>query len=148
MSGTPGISEALAQVIAADPFARHLGIELLDLQPGRSRMVMPLASYMDNFNGLAHGGAIFTLADTAFAAASNAHGTVAVALSMTIHFLRSPQIGTRLIAEARESRLSRRAGFYEITVTGEDGQAVAVAQGVVHRREGRVTGRRPEDGDV
>ena len=76
----PAISETLAQVIAADPFARSLGIELLHLQPGHSRMAMVLQPHMDNFNGLAHGGAVFTLADAAFAAASNAHGTVAVAL--------------------------------------------------------------------
>jgi len=132
--GETGAATAqVAEIIAGDPFARYLGIELLDLRPGHSRMAMVLRSHMDNFNGLPHGGAIFTLADAAFAAASNARGTVAVALSMTIHYLTSPASGTRLIAEATESRLGRRVAFYDITVASEDGQPVARCQGVVQR---------------
>lgn len=132
-------SSALAQVIADDPFARYLGIEVLHVQPGYSRLAMTLQPYMFNFNGLAHGGAIFTLADAAFAAASNSHGTVAIALSMTIHYLNAPSPGTRLIAEATESRLGRRAAFYEITVSEEEGRPVARCQGVVQRRDAMVT---------
>lgn len=143
--GETGSASAQAtEVIAGDPFARHLGIELLHLRPGHSRMAMTLGSHMSNFNGLPHGGAIFTLADAAFAAASNAHGTVAVALSMTIHYLEASSPGTRLIAEATESRLGRRVAFYDITVSQEDGRPVARCQGVVQRRDEMVARRQDE----
>ncbi len=135
----PGVVE---QVIGGDPFARHLGIELLDLQPGRSRLAMTLLPHMNNFNGLAHGGAVFALADAAFAAASNAHGTVALALTMSIQFLDAPSPGVRLIAEAREVRLGRRTGFYEISVAEENGREVARCQGVAHRRPDPLTTHR------
>lgn len=134
-------ADALVQAIAGDPFARHLGIELLSLEPGHSRLAMTLQPYMQNFNGLAHGGAIFALADAAFAAASNSHGQVAVALSMTIHYLNAPSPGARLIATAAESRLGRTAAFYDIVVAEEGGSTVARCQGVVQRRD-RLVGER------
>lgn len=80
---------------------------------------------MLNFNGLAHGGAIFSLADAEFAGASDSHGQVAVALSMTIHYLDAPSPGVRLVAEATESRLGRRVAFYDIVVSEEGGRTVA-----------------------
>lgn len=135
-------SEPRYQIIANDPFARHLGIELLSLRPGHSRMAMQLAPTMQNFNGLTHGGAIFALADAAFAAASNAHGTVAIALAMSIQFLDPPTPGARLTADATEVRVGRRAGFYEIVVTEEDGRMVARCQGIAHRRADQVTDHR------
>jgi len=132
---SPVRSDALARIIADDPFARSLGIELIALQPGRSRLEMILAPSMRNFHGLAHGGAIFTLADAAFAAASNSHGQVAVALSMTIHYLNAPSPGARLIAEAVESRRGRTAAFYDVVVWEDGGAMVARCQGVVQRRD-------------
>lgn len=132
---SPTRPDALRQVIADDPFARHLGIELLDLQPGRCRLEMTLQPFMRNFHGLAHGGAIFALADAAFAAASNSHGQAAVALSMTIQYLTTPSPGARLIAEASESRLGRTAAFYDIVVAEDGGSTVARCQGVVQRRD-------------
>lgn len=127
-------SEPRYQLIANDPFARHLGIELLALRPGYSKMAMRLTPSMQNFNGLTHGGALFTLADAAFAAASNAHGTVALALAMSIQFLDPPAPDARLVAEATEARVGRRAGFYEISVTEDGGRLIARCQGTVHRR--------------
>lgn len=135
-------SEPRYQIIANDPFSRHLGMELLVLRPGSSRMAMRLMPSMQNFNGLTHGGAIFALADAAFAAASNSHGTVAIALAMSIQFLDPPTAGARLIADATEVRAGRRAGFYEISVTEEDGRAVARCQGIVHRRADPITDHR------
>lgn len=134
--------EVTRQVIAGDPFAQHLGIELLHLRPGYSRMAMRLQPWAQNFNGLPHGGAIFALADSAFAAASNGHGTVAIALSMSIQFLQPPAASSRLVAEAREVRLGQRTGFYEISVTEEDGREVARCQGVAHRRPDPLSGYR------
>ena len=130
------LPKALRDRIAADPFARRLGIELLELRPGYSRMRLAVAPSMANFHGIVHGGVIFSLADAAFAAASNAHGDPAVALAMSIQFFDAPRSNSTLVAEAREQRLGRRAAFYAMTVVDETGKPVAACQGVVHRRLG------------
>lgn len=119
--------------VAGDPYARWLGIELLELAPGFCRAAMKLGPHMVNFHGSPHGGAIFSLADYAFGAACNAHGEPAVALTHTIQFLATAKPGTRLVAEARTERQGRRAGFYEMTVTAEDGTVVATGQAVALR---------------
>jgi acyl-CoA thioesterase len=122
--------------IAGDPYASRLGIELLDLAPGRARTALTLAPDLHNFHGLPHGGAIFSLADAAFAAACNAGGEPAVALTVNIQFLAAVSPGTRLVAEARATREGRRAGFYGITVTADDGTVVATCQAVAIRKPG------------
>lgn len=128
------LTRALRSRISADPFAQRLGITLLALRPGYSRMRLSLDPSLANFQGIVHGGAIFSLADAAFAAASNSHGTPAVALAMSIQFLNTPRAGSKLTAEAREQRLGRRAGFYAMTVVDDAGTTIATCQGVVHRR--------------
>jgi acyl-CoA thioesterase len=128
---------SLKSKIEADPFARSLGIELLALRPGYSRLAMTLQPHMLNFHGIPHGGAIFSLADAAFAAAGNSHGQVAVALSMTINFRSAVPSGTRLLAEAIEQSLGGRTGLYRITVTAdnEEKRLVAVCDGTVYRKK-------------
>ena len=115
-----------------DLFARQLGIELLDLQPGYSRAGLALAAYMVNGLGLPHGSVIFTLADFAFAAACNASGRAAVALSMDIHFLTSPPPGAYLIAEAVEVRTGNRTGLYRMTVKDSAENLVAEVHGMAY----------------
>ena len=121
--------------IRRDPFARSLGIELLELQPGYSRMKMTVRGEMLNFHGIPHGGAIFSLADAAFAAASNSHGIQAVALEMTVHYLATVDVGMTLYAEAREERRGKRTALYHIRVTDPEGNLIASCQGLVYRRE-------------
>jgi acyl-CoA thioesterase len=116
--------------IAADPWGRALGIELLELAPGYCRAALSLGPAMVNFHGSPHGGVLFSLADYAFGAACNAHGEVAVATTVTIQFLAAPQPGARLVAEARATRQGRRAGFYAMTISDEAGTLVAVCQAV------------------
>lgn len=117
-----------------DLFARHLGIELLELRPGYCRAGLTLAPYMVNGLGLPHGALIFALADFAFAAACNSHGLAAVALNMDIHFLASPDPESRLIAEALEIRCGRRTGLYRMSVTTDDEKLVAELHGVAYRK--------------
>jgi acyl-CoA thioesterase len=127
--------------ISQDPYAQWMGIELQELRPGYSRVAMTLAPQMVNFHGIPHGGAIFSLADAAFAAAGNSHGQMAVALSMTINFLAAAAPGGRLVAEAEELRRSHRSGFYQITVKTEGGDLIAACQAVVHRKERSILGQ-------
>lgn len=132
-SGEPVPAELGAR-IQDDPWARALGIEYLELRRGLCRLALSLQPHMVNFQGYPHGGVIFSLADVAFGAACNSNGEPAVALSMTISYLASVPAGSRLLAEARQVREGRRAGFYEITVSADDGGAVvARVQCVAHR---------------
>ena len=131
---TVQIEEKLLAKFRQDPFAQRLGVTLEEVRPGYARTVLTITPELLNFHGIPHGGAIFGLADAAFAAASNSHGQAAVALSMTIQFLGAASCGARLVAEARELRKGRRAGFYEITVRAESGEPIAVVQAVVHRK--------------
>jgi acyl-CoA thioesterase len=127
------IAPALRQRIEHDPWARSLGIEFLELRRGHCRLRLQLRSHMVNFQGSPHGGVIFSLADVAFGAACNSHGHDAVALSVTINYLAAVAPDSVLLAEAREIKQGRRAGFYELRVSTEDGRAVATAQAVAHR---------------
>ena len=127
-------SDPVFRKISQDPFAQWLGIALQELRPGYSRVAMTLTPQMVNFHGIPHGGAIFSLADAAFAAAGNSHGQTAVALSMTIHYLAATEPGARLVAEAQELRRGNRTGFYQITVKTESGELIATCQAVVHRK--------------
>lgn len=131
-----GVAARVRARIAGDPWARSLGIEFLEIRPGYCRATMVLAAHMVNFQGAPHGGVIFSLADAVFGAACNADGEPAVALNVTISYLDAAAPGSRLHAEGRAVRQGRRAGFYDITVTTDDGRAVAVAHCVAHRIDG------------
>jgi len=120
-----------------DQFARHSGIELLSVSPGQARAKMTLHPYHWNGVQMAHGGAIFTLADFAFAAASNSHGTLAVAVNVNITFLKAASTGT-LWAEAREVSKSFKLGSYTIEVKDDQGELVALFQGLAYRKKDRL----------
>jgi acyl-CoA thioesterase len=126
--------ERIEERIRSDPFACHLGIELIALGEGYSRTAMTVQEQMLNFVGLPHGGAIFALADAAFAAASNSYGQVAVALNVSIHYLAAAAVGTRIYAEATEENRTRRTALYRLAVTTEDGTPIALCHGTVYRK--------------
>ncbi|KJS16308.1 MAG: phenylacetic acid degradation protein [Peptococcaceae bacterium BRH_c4b] len=117
-----------------DALANHLGIQLLEAKPGYARATMKVRPELLNGAGVTHGGAIFSLADIVFAAASNAHGPLALALNVNISFLQTTTEGTILTAIAREDNLTKKTGLYRIEVMDEDGKLVAVAEGLAYRR--------------
>ena len=129
----PSVAPEISEKIRAEPWAQSLGIEYVDIRRGYCRLRLRLQPHMVNFQGYPHGGVIFTLADVAFGAACNSHGESAVALSVTIDFLAAVTPETALVAEAREVKQGRRAGFYEVSVATEDGRAVAAAHCIAHR---------------
>ncbi len=147
MTRPAALSPELRATIVADPWARALGIEFLALEPGYCRLAMAIEPRMVNFHGAPHGGVIFSLADTAFGAACNALGEPAVALSVTISYVSGARAGSRLTAEACQVKQGRRAGFYEVRVTGEDGAVVALVHCVSHRvsRAARGEANTPRD---
>ena len=119
-----------------DPLSRLLGLELEASGPGRARLRATVRPEHCNMHGTAHGGFVFSLADTALAVASNSHGPVALALVASIHFTRAVRPGAQLVAEAREVSLTRSSAVYEVEVRLEGGDTVALFTGTVHRRSG------------
>jgi|SRR5208337_3181406 len=116
-----------------DRFAKHSNIELLTVTPGQARAKMTLHPHHWNGLGTVMGGAIFTLADFAFAAAANSHGTIAVAINADISFMKAARTGT-LWAEARELSKNFKLGCYNVEVRDDDGELVALFQGMVYRK--------------
>ena len=117
-----------------DKFAGHSGIELLEISEGRAKAVMKIKKHHLNAVGSVHGGAIFTLADFVFAAASNSHRTVAVAINVSISYLKAANKG-RLFAEANEVAINPKLASYTVNVTDEQGSLTAIFQGMVYRKK-------------
>jgi acyl-CoA thioesterase len=127
------VMEDLGIFFAADAYAALSGIELVDVTPGRAKVRMKIRDLHKNSHGTVHGGAIFTLADAAFALASNSHGIPAAAISASITFMKSARAGT-LIAEAEEFAANPKLATYTVTVTDGDGERIALFQGMVYRK--------------
>jgi acyl-CoA thioesterase len=125
----------LFQHFQQDPFARFLGIELLEVSEGYARASLVIQNHMLNFHGIPHGGVVFSLADAAFAAASNSHGQISVALTVDIHYIAVASPGAQLYAEATEEHLGRRTALYRLAVTAEDGTLIALCHGTVYRKD-------------
>jgi acyl-CoA thioesterase len=117
-----------------DHFATHSSIELVSIAPGEARAKMTVGPHHLNGLGTVMGGAIFTLADFAFAAASNSHGTVAVAINVSISFLKAVNAGT-LWADAREISKNFKLGTYTVEVKDDAGDLVALFQGMAYRKK-------------
>lgn len=123
--------------IARDRFAREMGIQLTEISAGRATARLEITEAHHNGLGMAQGGAVFTLADLAFAAASNSHGTVAVAINASISFLKATAGGV-LTAQAEEITANPKLATYTVHVTDETGDVVAIFQGMVYRKKDRV----------
>jgi acyl-CoA thioesterase len=133
-AGPGGEARALARrsaeaVLAEDECSRGLGMELVDVGPGRATLRMRVRPDMANGHGIAHGGLLFTLADTSLAVASSSGGEATVAASATIDFLRPVSVGTVLVATAESRHQGGRTGVYDATVTDGDGRVVALFRG-------------------
>jgi len=106
-----------------------MGMELLGVEPGRARIRMAVQKLHLNGHGICHGGFIFTLADTTFAFACNSHNKAAVAAGCSIEFLRPTQQGDVLTCEGVEQTMSGRHGIYDMKVTNQRGEVVALFRG-------------------
>lgn len=126
--------EKLRQRAAAQKIAQGLGIVLEEVRPGYARASMVCREDMSNVLGMIHGTALFALMDEAFQAAVNSHGSVAVALNMSLTFHRAPEFGERLTATAREIHTSRRLATCFIEATDARGGLVASCQALAYRK--------------
>ncbi|OPZ08002.1 MAG: Acyl-coenzyme A thioesterase PaaI [candidate division BRC1 bacterium ADurb.BinA364] len=116
-----------------DRLAQALGIELIDVAPGRARARMKIEERHYNSARTAHGGAIFTLADFVFAAASNSYGTIALSINASISYVKAVRSGW-IEAEAVEESFGPRVGAYRVRIRDEAGDVVAIFQGQVYRK--------------
>jgi acyl-CoA thioesterase len=121
--------DAVQKLYAGDLAAQALGIEILEVQPGRVRLAMTVRPDMLNGHRTCHGGIIFALADTAFAFACNSHGQAMVAAGASIEFLAPAVGGERLTATASETSRSERHGIYDVAVTRGSGESLAHFRG-------------------
>ena len=103
-----------------DDASKGLGMEILQIKPGEATLTMTVKPHMVNGQGIAHGGFIFLLADSAFAFACNTHNERAVAAQCNISFIRPGKLGDRLIAVAREISRTGRSGIYDVRVSVDD----------------------------
>lgn len=131
---TPGDAQqravaAVNALYAGDSVSQALGIEILDVAPGRVRVAMTVRSYMVNGHGICHGGVLFTLADSAFAFACNSHGTPMVAAGASIEFLAPTPRGERVIASATETSRTERYGIYDVVIAKPSGEPIAHFRG-------------------
>ena len=119
-----------AAMYAADPAVRDfMQIELLACEPGRALMRMQVRGSMLNGHRICHGGLIFTLADSTFAYACNSHNKVTVAAGCSIEFLKPAHLDDVLTCEGREQLLQGRHGIYDMKVTNQRGEVVAMFRG-------------------
>ena len=133
MSPDPDEPSELRERIESDPFCRRLGVELVDLEPGFARTRLSLSEGLTNFHGTPHGGAVYSLADAAFAAACNADGETRVALETNVSYLAAAAVDATLTATAEETHLSGRTGEYAVRVEDDDGERIATFRGRAYR---------------
>jgi len=127
--------QAIFDHIQKDAFANYLGAEVEIPAPGQSRVSLVVKDHMTNFHGTTHGGIIFAISDMAFAAACNSHGKVAVALNVSICFLKPSYPGDHLVAEATEEHNGRRTSLYNIKIYNKDsGELIAKSQDQAYRK--------------
>ncbi|MCU0384572.1 MAG: hydroxyphenylacetyl-CoA thioesterase PaaI [Flavihumibacter sp.] len=120
-------------MLRQDAFSQWLGIELLEIREGYSRIKMIVRKEMVNGFGIAHGGIAFSLADSAFAFACNNRNNLSVALDTNISFTRAVQVGDVLIAEATEIHNGRSTGVYSIGIFNQKDEQVALFKGTCFR---------------
>ncbi len=121
------------KLFAADQYAALTGVEIIEAAAGYCKASLTIESKHLNAAGVVQGGAIFTLADLAFAVASNSHGQLALAINVNISFLRGLSSGT-LHATATEVAEPNRLGAYDVLVTTDEGEVIARFNGMVYRK--------------
>jgi acyl-CoA thioesterase len=123
----------VAERASNDPFCETVGIDLASVHPGYAETLLTVEERHLNFHGTPHGGAVYALADAAFAAASNTGSKTAVALETNISYFAAVDVGETLRAVAEETHLGGRTAAYDVRVTDETGDPVATFRGRVYR---------------
>ncbi len=128
-------NDVVAHMMENDAFSKWLGIEVLEIKEGYSRISMLVRKEMANGFGIIHGGIPFSLADSALAFACNNRNVLSVALDTSINFIKPVHIGDELVAEAKELHNGSSTGLYQIQITNQKNHIVAVFKGLCYRTD-------------
>lgn len=126
-------NDVVAHMMKHDLFSQWMGIEVLEIKEGYSKIKMNVRPEMINGFGIVHGGVAFSFADSAFAFACNNRNVLSVALDTSINFLKPVHVGDELIAEAFEIHNGRSTGLYQIRIFNQHQHEVAVFKGTCFR---------------
>ncbi len=132
-------TQTAKNLFAADRYAALTGVEIIEAGKGYCKAKLEIEDKHLNAANVVQGGAIFTLADLAFAVASNSHGQLALAINVNISFLQGKSTGT-LYATATEVDTPRRLGAYDVLVTDERNAIIARFNGIVYRKNEQLPG--------
>ena len=116
-----------------DFFSQWLGIRIIEIREGYSKIKMTVRREMMNGLGIVHGGIAFSLADSAFAFACNSRNNLSVALDTSINFLKPVHPDDELVAEAKEMHNGKSTGLYQITIMNQHDHIVALFKGTCFR---------------
>ena len=125
----------VAHMMEHDLFSQWLGIDVLEIKEGYSKIKMTVRKEMINGFGIVHGGIAFSLADSAFAFACNNRNVLSVALDTSINFLKPVHVDDILIAEAKELHNGKSTGLYHITIMNQNDHMVAQFKGLCYRTD-------------
>jgi acyl-CoA thioesterase len=125
------VTEIIDAMMEKDYFSQWLGVKRLEERVGFCKLKMIIRQEMCNGFGIAHGGIAFSLADSALAFASNSHGRKAVSLETSIAHIKSLKTGDVIVVEAMEKNAGKTIGHYDVMVTRENGELVALFRGTV-----------------
>jgi acyl-CoA thioesterase len=125
--------QVAGKVMMGDLFSQWLGIEIIEIKEGYSKLKMTVRREMVNGLGIVHGGIAFSLADSAFAFACNNRNNLSVALDASINFIKPIHVGNVLTAESKELHNGRSTGLYHITITDQNENIVALFKGTCFR---------------
>lgn len=134
----PTSHQVVSHMMQHDLFSQWLGVELLEVKEGYSKIKMTVRPEMINGFGIVHGGIAFSLADSAFAFACNNRNVLSVALDTAINFLKPVQVGDTLIAEAKELHNGKSTGLYHISISNQRDHVVAVFKGTCFRTDKKI----------
>ena len=124
------LAEACAKALwSTDNATQQLGMELASVGPGEAVIEMVVTERMTNGHGTAHGGYLFTLADSAFAFACNTYNQATVAQHCSVTYITPGALGDHLTAHAHEISRKGRSGIYDVTITRQDGTVIAEFRG-------------------
>jgi acyl-CoA thioesterase len=118
-----------------DLFSQWLGIEVLEIKEGYSKIKMTVRPEMINGFGIVHGGIAFSLADSAFAFACNNRNVLSVALDTSINFIKPVYVDDVLVAEAKELHNGKSTGLYHITISNQKNHEIAIFKGLCYRTD-------------
>ena len=133
MTNNEKAKQVVDKMIRDDLFSQWLGIEVMEVREGYSKIKMTVRKEMINGFGIVHGGIAFSLGDSAFAFACNSRNNLSVALDTAINFTKPVHVGDELVAEAKEIHNGKSTGLYHISISNQRNHTVAFFKGTCFR---------------